>query len=101
MSNRVRENLWGKKEQILHLKQDIIEKDAELLEIGPALMDLMESPVTAETLTGEEAGEDSPEMIRISRMLTGAKTEPGDTVHCREPMCISGSQLCLHRKLWD
>ena len=58
------------------MQQDITEKDPEILETDPVVMDLVEVPVTiAETMTGEEGGEDHPEMIKTPGVLTGGNTK--------------------------
>ena len=73
MNNRIREEQL--KEQILLLQQDITEKDTEILETDLVVMDLVEVPVTiAETMTGEEGGEDHPEMMKTPGVLTGGNT---------------------------
>ena len=78
---QIHRNSVEKKEQILLLQQNITEKDTEILETDPVVMDLVEVPVTiAETMTGEEGGEDHPEMIKTPGVLTGGKTETEDPV---------------------
>ena len=63
------------------MKQDITEKDTEILKTDPVVVDLVKVPVTiAETMTGEEGGEDHPEMIKTPRVLTGGKIETEDPV---------------------
>ena len=62
------------------MQQDISEKDTEILETDPVVMDVVEVPVTiAETMTGE-GGEDHPEMIKTPGVLTGGNTETEDPV---------------------
>ena len=75
------------------MKQNITEKDTEILKTDPVLMDLVEVTVTiAETMTGEEGGEDHPEMIKTPGVLTGGKTETEDPV---ETSIVMGQVLYL------
>ena len=95
MNNRTREELLT--EQILLLQQDITERDTEILETGPVVMDLEEVPVTtAEIMTGEEGGEGHPEMIKNLGVLTRGNTDPGDPV---ETGTVMDQVLCLRQIL--
>ena len=84
MNKRIREEQL--KELILLLKQDITEKDTEILKTDPVVVDLMKVPVTiAETMTGE-GGEDHPEMIKTPGVSAGEKTETEDPVEINTVM---------------
>ena len=68
------------------MKQDITEKDTEILKTDPVVVDLMKVPVTiAETMTGEEGG-GHPEMIKTPGVSAGEKTETEDPVEINTVM---------------